>query len=131
MLAGGHGGTQNEICRGVGRPSRLHTRGAGDYNRRSLAVLKPRGTFVHVMNQGWNKKHGNLVGMMLEVGAVMRGCAPCQQAHAHFGSNAPDRRWSLAVWTSIQRLAKAIGCIPACCTNTAELGHRCLLVFPV
>ena len=40
-------------------------------------MVKPRGIFVHVMNQGWNKKHGNLIGMMFEVGAVVRGCAPC------------------------------------------------------
>ena len=55
---------------------------AGDYERRSLAVVKRRGAFVHVMNQGWNKKHGNLVGMMYEIGAVFRGCALCARAES-------------------------------------------------
>ena len=38
-------------------------------------MTKRGGAFVHVMNQGWNKKHGNTIGMMYEITAVFRGCA--------------------------------------------------------
>jgi len=48
---------------------------AGDYEHRSLAVTKRGGAFVHVMNQGWNKKHGNTIGMLYEISAVFRGYA--------------------------------------------------------
>ena len=48
---------------------------AGDYNRRSLAVLKPNGYIAHILAQGWSKTHGDYLGNVYEVSAIAKGCA--------------------------------------------------------
>ncbi len=53
----------------------LHSFWAGDYNRRSLAVLKPNGYIAHILAQGWAKTHGDYLGNAYEMSAIAKGCA--------------------------------------------------------
>ena len=97
---------------------------AGDYERRSLAVVKRRGAFVHVMNQGWNKKHGNLVGMMYEVGAVVpRGARVLEPNHPAPTSirrckAAMTHRVSPFPCTRVKLVTRVYAC--ATCTSSAS-----------
>lgn len=38
----------------------------GEYESRSLSVLKPSGYFAHILNNGWVKSHGPLLGNFWE-----------------------------------------------------------------
>ena len=56
-------------------PPTLAHHATGDYNGRSLSVLKPNGYIAHILAQGWAKKHGDYLGNVYEMGAIAKGCA--------------------------------------------------------
>ena len=46
---------------------------AGEYEMRSLRVLKPNGYFAHIMNQGWVQSHGPALGTFWETVGIGKG----------------------------------------------------------
>ena len=55
---------------------------AGDYEARSLSVLKRDGYYAHILNQGWVKSHGALMGNVWETVSIGKGCAATGTASA-------------------------------------------------
>lgn len=45
----------------------------GDYEARSLSVLKLSGYFAHILNQGWVKSHGPVTGTFWEAFGIGKG----------------------------------------------------------